>query len=417
MAERKYRIFAVVVGCLALIALGCGGSSSSNSTPSITIGALVDLSGVGSSLGNETLKAIYQAVDEAEARGVTIAVEVRDSQSDPAAAAQGAQELIDRGITTIIGPQSSSQVSQVLPIANAAGALVISTGSTASSLVIANDAVYRLVPTDKVESSAVFALMSARGRSSFVTVGRADAGNQGLINSLNGYARSAGRVTQPSVSYPTSQTAGFEGIAQQVAAAVQEASRGGASRVGVFIAGFGEVSELLSSMASNGGLEDVALYAGDGSAQVDSVISNGTSAAFASKVDALPSALTTIPRENATEALRITQAMGGTEPNAFALGAYDAVGIIERSLDIVTVQTVSGTPSLYDRFEVAANGYSGVTGTIELDAAGDRVSAPYAFWGVCVTEGGGGFGWAPVAEWVPNSPTSQTGNARYFGCP
>lgn len=404
------------LGLFVCGSLACGGGSSSGAAPSVTIGALVDLSGVGSSLGNETLKAIYQAVDEAEARGVTIAVEVRDSQSEPAAAAQGAQELIASGIKTIIGPQSSSQVSEVLPIANAAGALVISTGSTASSLAIANDAVYRLVPTDKVESSAVFALMTARGRTSFVTVGRADTGNQGLINSLNGYARAAGRSTQPPISYPTNQTTGFDGIAQQITDAVGAASRDGSAKVGVFIAGFGEVSELLTSMASTGGLDGIALYAGDGSAQVDSVTASQAAATFASAADSLPSALTTIPAENFEEAVRITRAMGTTEPNAFALAAYDAVGIIEKAQEIVTVQSIPEPLSIYERFELAANGYQGVTGTIELDAAGDRMSAPYAFWGVCRSKEGTGYAWAPVAEWVPNSPSSQVGTARYFGC-
>lgn len=316
---RYITFFVLVLNCALLMSAvgGCGGSSD-DFPPDITIGALLDLSGVGKSLGEETKAAIYQAVDDAGARGVTIAVEVRDSQSDPSAAAAGAQDLINQGITTIIGPQSSSQLAQVLPIANAVQALVISTGSTASSLAISNDAGYRLVPTDKVESSAVFALMSARGRTSIVTVGRADTGNQGLITSLNSYARTASRSTQPPITYPTSQTSDFGGIAAQVAASVSSASRGGASRVGVFIAGFGEVSELLSAMAAEPALRGVALYAGDGSAQANSIPDNSIAAGFASEADALPSALTTIPSENLADALAITEAMGSQEPNAFA---------------------------------------------------------------------------------------------------
>lgn len=388
---------------------GCGGSSD-DSPPDITIGALLDLSGVGKSLGEETKAAIYQAVDDAGARGVTIAVEVRDSQSDPSAAAAGAQDLINQGITTIIGPQSSSQLAQVLPIANAVQALVISTGSTASSLAISNDAGYRLVPTDKVESSAVFALMSARGRTSIVTVGRADTGNQGLITSLNSYARTASRSTQPPITYPTSQTSDFGGIAAQVAASVSSASRGGASRVGVFIAGFGEVSELLSAMAAEPALRGVALYAGDGSAQASSIPDNSIAAGFASEADALPSALTTIPSENLADALAITEAMGSQEPNAFALAAYDAVQILEKA------SLMESTDSIYERFVRAANGFKGVTGTIELDSAGDRVSAPYAFWGVCSSDSNDQFEWRQVGNWVPSSPTSQTGTATYVGC-
>lgn len=402
-------VFLLSTVFLITVSVGCGGGSD-DTPPDFTIGALLDLSGVGSSLGEETKAAIYQAVDEAKARGVTIAVEVRDSQSDPSAAAAGAQELFDQGVTTIIGPQSSSQLAQVLPIANAAGAIVISTGSTASSLAVANDAAYRLVPTDKVESSAVFALMSAQNRTSIVTVGRSDTGNQGLITSLNSYARAAGRSTQPPITYPTSQTSDFGGVAAQVASAVTTASRGGASKVGVFIAGFGEVSELLSSLSVEPALQGIALYAGDGSAQVGSITDSSTAAEFASQVDALPSALTTIPAENVADAISITKAMGSQEPNAFALAAYDAVQIIEKASQIVSID------SIYDRFVQAANGFQGVTGTIELDSAGDRVSAPYAFWGLCSNDLNGHFEWRQVGDWVPSSPTSQTGTARYVGC-
>ena len=143
---------------------------------------------------------------------------------------------------------------------------------------------------------------------------------------------------------------------------------------------------------------------------MSSITDDATAAGFASQSDALSSDPTTIPAENMLEAFSITQAMGSQEPNAFALAAYDAVQIIEKASQIVSID------SIYDRFVQAANGFQGVTGTIELDSSGDRVSAPYAFWGICSSDLNGHFEWRQVGDWVPSSPTSQTGTARYVGC-
>ena len=159
--------------------IGCGGGSSDSDEAAIRIGALLDLSGPGRDLGNLSKGAIEQAIAEAAGRGMSISLRVIDTGSDPARAAEGLQLLVDAGITTVIGPQTSSEARQILPIANASGALIVSTGSTASALSIAKDSLYRLVPTDVVESNAVYELMRARGDTSFVTVSRQDTGNQG----------------------------------------------------------------------------------------------------------------------------------------------------------------------------------------------------------------------------------------------
>ena len=55
------------------------------------------------------------------------------------------------GVRIIVGPQSSSEVAAIQPLANAEGVLVVSQGSTASSLAMPNDNVFRFVPNDHIE--------------------------------------------------------------------------------------------------------------------------------------------------------------------------------------------------------------------------------------------------------------------------
>jgi branched-chain amino acid transport system substrate-binding protein len=400
---------ALMIMASSALLLGCGGGSS-ESDADIKIGALFDLSGPGQDLGSFSKAAAEQAIGEAAGRGVSISLTVVDTGSDPARAEQGLQRLLDSGISVVIGPQTSSEARQILPTANSSGALVVSSGSTASSLAIQGDALFRLVPTDVVESSAVFELMKTRGVRSFVTVGRDDAGNQGLVNSLNEYARGGRYATQPTVTYASSQTDGFDAVAHQVVSAITAARRAGT--VGVFVAGFDEVSNLLAALSNEPSAAGVGFYGGDGSAQVSSIVSDDAAATFARQSGGVPSALTTIPVENLTEADAITKAIGGDEPNAFALGVYDAVGIIEAASQIVSINPLSER----QRFALAAQGYNGVSGTIFLDDAGDRVSAPYAFWGICngLSETSE---WTRIGDWVPSSASSQRGSARYYGCP
>ena len=121
-------------------------------------------------------------------------------------AAMGAEPiaaLAAKGIHAIIGAQASSEAQAILPLANAAGILLVSQGSTASSLAIPNDALHRMVPTDKVESRATVDLMAKQSRNYLVTVGRADTGNQGLITSVTAGVPASVTVAKPAITYPT----------------------------------------------------------------------------------------------------------------------------------------------------------------------------------------------------------------------
>jgi ABC-type branched-subunit amino acid transport system substrate-binding protein len=75
----------------------------------------------------------------------------------------------------------------------------------------------------------------------------------------------------------------------------------------------------------------------------------------------------------------------------------------------------SGGTQSRKAFVQAANGYSGVTGVVQLNAAGDRASAAYTFWGVCYVNGL--HNWYDVGSWTPASPSSTNGVASLRGCP
>src|SRR5215472_16079610 len=133
------------------------------------VGVLASLTGSWSSLGQNTVAALEIAEEQLEAEairqhgGYRFKFFVRDTQLDPAKAITAIQDLDERGVQIIIGPQSSSEVRMIKPYADAHNILVISQGSTASSLAIAGDNIFRLCPNDRLEAEAIVALMKNDG--------------------------------------------------------------------------------------------------------------------------------------------------------------------------------------------------------------------------------------------------------------
>jgi len=80
------------------------------------------------------------------------------------------KDLDKRGVQIIVGPQTSSEVAMIKPFADAHIILVISQGTTASSLAIAADNIFRFCPNDKREADAIVALMKHDGIHSIVPI-------------------------------------------------------------------------------------------------------------------------------------------------------------------------------------------------------------------------------------------------------
>src|SRR5204862_46395 len=116
--------------------------------------------------------------------GYRFHVFVPDTQHEPSKALEAIKDLDRRGAQIIIGPQTSSEVAMIKPYADAHNILVISQGSTASSLAIPGDNIFSLCPDDLLEAEAIVALMLHDGIINIVPLWRNDAGNNGLHDSV-----------------------------------------------------------------------------------------------------------------------------------------------------------------------------------------------------------------------------------------
>lgn len=352
----------------------------------VKVGVLVSLTGSWNTLGKNTVAALQIAANQIakQTKGRDrFQFLVRDTQLDPSEALQAIQNLDQRGVKIIIGPQSSSEVAMIKPYADAHNILVISQGSTASSLAIPGDNIFRFCPNDRREAEAIVALMQHDGIQTIVPLWRNDAGNNGLHDSVQIRFQALGGTVAPGFRYETTTT-DFSTADSSVASQITSLIAGGTnpSSIAVYLAAFDEVVGIFDLAWNYPALVSTAFYGSDGVALSAALLADPVASAFAihsgypNPIFGLPDALQNKwqPVANAVEAHT------GITADAFALSTYDALYVVQLALVHAKPQTN------FDNFKAAfvdeAGHYQGVTGSTALDAAGDRQNGDFDFWAV-----------------------------------
>jgi branched-chain amino acid transport system substrate-binding protein len=360
-------------------------------TSTITIGGLFTLTGDATTLGLASAAALDIAARDINAEFAALQLPYRvdtvieDTAHLPANAASKLIALDARGATYVIGPQSSAEAGAIVDYANAHNIMIISQGSTASSLAIAGDNLFRLAPNDKLEGAAIAALMRADGIDTLIPIWRTDAGNIGLRDSTAKSFAAAGGTVFPGVSYDPSTT-DFTSFVNALNTAVRNARSGiVAARVAVYIAAFEEAASILDLARTTSDLAAVRWYGGDGVTQSQALLANANVARFGATVSL------TAPNVGLEETTRDRweplsaeiKARIGFEPDAFALSVYDAAWVAALS----AVESRNVPQFRRESFVRNVQRYWGVTGPTALDAAGDRKLASFDFWTMKETSG------------------------------
>ena len=232
---------------------------------------------------------------------------------------------------------------------------------------------------------------------------RDDAGNQGLSDTVRSTAPTAGAAVSAGFKYGT-DTTDFTDALGAITAQVNDAvATAGVDHVAVYLAGFEETADVLAAAKAIPDLANIRWYGGDGSAQATALTENKDAAAFAVSAFGYPSPLVALPADRETKdaaLIKLITKKAKAPADAFTLAAYDALNVAALTLATTGLRRheLRPTATLREVFKTAADGYEGVTGTIELDAAGDRTTAPYAFWSICAS-GSSGTANGP-AKWV-----------------
>lgn len=381
---------------------GAAARRSTHQQNELVVGAILDLADGWTSLGRASRVTLQLAAADANAalarRGSPLRVRVRvvDARGEPAIALRELRRLASAGVRVVVGPQSSSEVAAVRRAATSLGVVVISQGSTAHSLALAGDNVLRFVPNDVREGEAVVALLRRDGIDAIVPVWRRDAGNAGLEQSVRRHFVAAGGKVSQGVPYATTTTT-FDAVVASISRQAAALGRAGATRVGVYLAGFDEVVDLFHAARSDSALLRAPWYGSDGVALSTRLVQDRPAAAFASAVGypnptvGLSDSLVRRARPLLARARKTL----GRDPDALALSAYDALRI---AVEARQRAGAGGGARLRRAVVAAANAHVGVTGRMTLNRAGDRAYGNFDFWSVCPV--GAKFRWVRTFEYA-----------------
>jgi branched-chain amino acid transport system substrate-binding protein len=405
LARRMCGISAMALALLG--AAGCQDDPVASNDEQVAIGGIFSLTGNWMSLGVTSKAAMELAVEDANryaaGRGITFRADVRDTKLDPALALAALDSLRAAGVQLVIGPQSSAELAAIKPYVDANPLIVVSQSSTAGSLALNGDRIFRFTAADSLEGVASAALMWADGIRTVVPVWRGDAGNQGLHTATRAAFTARGGTVAAGLGYGASTTA-FTATVASIGTAVRAAlATRPASEVAVYLAGFDEIADIFAAAAADSVLASVRWYGADGIAQSGALTARPAAVAFAETVG-FPSALFgldfTAKQKWQPVATRI-QARAGSAPDAFALAVYDATWVA--ALAYLASPRDVEVDSLASRFVQTAATYHGTTGWTVLNDAGDRQFADFDFW--AIRPSAAGHAWTRVAGYETRTGT------------
>ena len=385
----------IVLGCLLMLVslVSCKKSNEAINTE-IDIAALLSLTGNWSSLGITSQKAIELAVVdvnsymEQSGNALRFRSMFYDTKLDTALAKSAIENVINTKAKYVIGPQSSAELASIKSSVDQNNILVVSQGSTASSLAVSGDGIFRYCPGDAVEGPALSKTMFAEGKRVVITMARDDEGNKGLQSSVGSSFITLGGQIDAILPYSTTLTNYGTLLATVKSKLLNYIATQGAEKVAVYLASFDECVSLFKEASSDPIFTSVQWYGGDGVVLSTALTSDAQAAAFAmaTKFIAPTFGLPANAHPDLSSISAAIRTATGIEPDAYALAAYDAVWVIAK------VETAMPSTNMsYDLtkklFNIESSKYFGITGPLTLNAAGDRSTGSFDYWGIVSERG------------------------------
>ena len=358
-----------IVSVIIIIGLGyvIGGSDTeiSESTDSavqeiselsgvVNIGLILPLSGDLATHGLENLEGSKFGVVEfnkhLEKIGAlwTLKMTSEDSATSPVIALEKLTTLNAKGIKIIVGPETSSNIRNMKGYADSNNMLLVSCCSSAPALAIPNDSVYRLVPDDSNQGTALSKLIQHEGIEVLVPVWRGDTWGDGLSAATTSSFVQRGGTIDEGVRY-NPESPEFSASTSLLAAIVQgyvDEDDIDEEDVAVLFLGFAEILQFIQSASQHEILDDVRWFGPGANTKEHKLIDDPIGFEFSTNVQftTVQFAASKNPTYDKVQA-HLTETLG-TEPNTFVHSSYDAVWIIglamleTQSTDVTTIKSV-----------------------------------------------------------------------------
>jgi len=385
----------------------------SSSRDTVRFGALLPITGVFSSAGKSTEAALRMALRDVNANfsksnsSLRYELVVHDTESDPTVSLEKLRLLTKEGIRIVIGPATSAELKATKDFADKNDIILFSPSSTAPSLAIEGDNVFRLVPDDSNQAKAISKMMRDQGIRVVIPFWRNDIYGSELMRAVRanfqamggefdkdaaklGYAPRTGHLA---ASLHRINFIMWDNALKALESRLQSAiSQYGIDKVGVYMVSYDEVTPIFIQAYSHPLLSKVKWYGSDKSALNEALLRHSESAFFAVNT----SFYNPIPRfdhnnddnrnlyHNLLEEIRKEV---HTEPSPYSAVAYDIlwVAAIAENMtrhNVNNITDIQGIHGLRDAIIRSAKSYLGVTGNTTLNNMGDRAKGEYDFWKV-----------------------------------
>lgn len=404
MADTKFlaaAVIALIVGIaiglsLSLAAGPAGGVETTTVTKTVTqtaggekqvfkIGFTLPLSGELSSIGKLWERVVYIGIEDlnrqAQAYGFNVEFQavILDDATQDEKALQNIQTFAQQGIKVVIGPAASSQVKAVKSYADANKIVIISPSSTAPTLAIPNDFIFRTVGSDALQAKVLAALVAHEGFKKVVVFHRNDEYGNAFADFFKTYFEQDFGGTVILQSYTT----GLSDYSAEVNALANKVSSEGAEAV-VLISFDTDGANILSHAAENPVLSDIRWFSSEGihgaSELLDPSIAN-----FLIKIKFMGTRPVLTTNVLYDEFKQKFEEETGQDPPVFSENLYDAIQLAGWA--ILRAGTYDGE-AIKNALPEVAKHYFGPSGWTLLDENGDKAIQKYAIWSIVQTPEG-----------------------------
>ena len=368
------------------VAAGAGGL-----TGEIPIGALLPLTGVLASFGQNNKVAAEIAVEEVNeflekiGAGWRLKLYIEDTETKPSVALEKLMALHSKGVKVVIGPMATSGVKALKEYADSNKILVVSPSSTSPALAIPDDYIFRFPPSDELQGKIAPRFAKNIGATHIIVVWRGDAWGDCLADVVKKRATELGIEVAKEIRYAPEATE-FSAEVATLANAVDNLVSSGVSpdKIVVVVIGFEEVRGILLDAAEYDVLWEVRWFGSDGTALSSKLIEDPKVAEFSAAVRFV-NPIAGSETEGFWRLVEKVKERIGRIPESYSVNTYDAIWIIAHALLIT--DRYDGE-ALKNIFMDVVDQYYGANGHIVLNEAGDRAYANYLLWEIVKTDGG-----------------------------
>ncbi len=405
-------IIGIIIGYGAALAVGPGGgektvtttvTGGAGSTATITktvtatktiqaggekkvykIGVTLPLSGELSSIGKVWEKVVEMAFEdlnkEVQAYGFNVEFKpvILDDATQDEKALQNVQTFAQQGIKVVVGPAASSQVKTVKSYADANKIVIISPSSTAPTLAIPNDYIFRTVGSDALQAKALAALVLHEGMKKVVVFHRNDEYGNAFAQFFKKYFEEQGGT-----AILQSYTTGLSDYSSEVNALANKVSAEKAEAV-VLISFDTDGANILSHASENPTLSKVKWFSSEGIHGASELLEPGI-AEFLIKVGFKGTRPLLAENVLYDEFKEEFKSKTGQEPVVFCENLYDAIHLAGWA--ILRAGKYDGE-AIKNALPQVAKNYFGPSGWAYMDENGDKAFQEYAIWTIKKTAEG-----------------------------